>query len=133
LLRLHDWQVDERRRELGVLVAREDSLIRMGEELARQLAHEQQVVTNDPITAGFLYAAFAGDHLRRCEELERTLADLRNEIEQAHERLAEAYRQLKVYEEIEEERVLQQRLEDARQDQKAFDEISQNQHRLKQG
>jgi flagellar export protein FliJ len=129
LLRLHSWTVDERRRELGVLLAREEELIQFGHALDRQLIHEQKVATEDPTTAGFMYAAFAGDHRLRREQLERTLAALRTEIEQAQDRLSEAYRQLKVYEEVQKARAKKEREEEARKDQIAFDEIGETQFR----
>jgi flagellar export protein FliJ len=131
LIRLHNWLVDEQRRELGVLVAREDSLIALGQAMARQLLEEQKAATEDPMAGGYLYAAYGRDYRRRREELERLLADLRNEIEQARERLTNAYHQLKVYEEIEKQRAEQERIEEARREQLVFDEISQTQHRLK--
>jgi flagellar FliJ protein len=129
LLRLHSWTVDERRRELGVLLAREEELIRFGQELDLQLIREQKIAAEDPTTAGFIYASFAENHRQRREQLARTLAALRSEIEQARDRLADAYRQLKVYEEVQKERTRQEREEEARKEQIAFDEIGETQFR----
>jgi flagellar export protein FliJ len=131
LLRLHSWTVDERRRELGVLLAREEELIQFGHELDRQLIREQQAASENPTTAGFSYAAFAEAHRLRREQLARTLADLRSEIEEARDRLADAYRQLKVYEEVQKDRARVERQEEARKEQIAFDEIGETQFRQK--
>ncbi len=131
LLRLRSWAVDERRRELGILLSREEDLIREGEELARQLVREQQVAAADPTQAGLTYAAFAEDHRRRREQLARLVAELRVEIEAARERLADAYRQLKVLEEVQKERLRQERIDEARREQAIFDEIGQTQHRMR--
>jgi flagellar export protein FliJ len=132
LLRLHGWQVDERRRELAVLVAREDGLVLFGQELHRQLLREQKTATEDPTVAGFIYAVFAADHRRRREQLERTLDDLRDEIEMARERLADAFRQLKVYEQVEKQRARREQAEEIRQETITYNDIGQTQHRLKQ-
>ena len=129
LLRLHSWTVDERRRELGVLLAREEELIQFGHQLDRQLIAEQQVAAANPTTAGFSYAAFAKAHRLRREQLARNLAALRAEIEQARDQLADAYRQLKVYEEVQKERARLEREEEARKEQVAFDEIGETQFR----
>ena len=129
LLRLHSWTVDERRRELGVLLAREEELIQLGHELARQLTHEQKVATEDPTSAGFIYAAFAQNHRLRREQLERTLAALRVELEEARDRLGDAYRQLKVYEEVQKMRARKEREDEARTEKIAFDEIGETQFR----
>lgn len=131
-MRLHSWTVDERRRELGVLHAREEELIATGEEMARQLLREQQAASADPAVAGFIYAAFAVGHRLRREQLGRTLAALREEIEQARDRLADAFRQLKVFEEVQKERAHQEDIDAARKEQMFFDEIAQTQFRQKQ-
>jgi flagellar export protein FliJ len=132
LLRLHSWTVDERRRELGVLLAREEELIQFGHELERQLIREQKIATEDPAVAGFIYASFAQNHRLRREQLERTLAALRGEIDQARDRLGDAYRQLKVYEEVQKARERKERAEAARKDQIAYDEIGETQFRQRQ-
>jgi flagellar protein FliJ len=132
LLRLHSWTVDERRRELGVLLAREEQLIAEGEALQRRLLAEQRIAAEDPIQAGFAYGTFAEDYKRRREQLERILSDLREEILAARERLADAYRELKVMEEVQKERLHQEQVEEARKEQAVFDEIGQTQFRLRQ-
>jgi flagellar export protein FliJ len=126
---LHSWTVDERRRELGMLFAREEELIRYGQQLDLQLIREQQVATEHPTSAGYSYAPFAQAHRLRREQLVRTLVALREEIEQAQDRLTEAYRQLKVYEEVQKERVRKESEEEARKEQIAYDEIGETQFR----
>lgn len=129
LLRLSSWTVDEKRRELGVLLAREEELKRFGQELDRQLVREQKAAAENPTTAGFQYAAFAQAHRQRKEQLARTLAALQVEIEAARDRLADAYRQQKVYEEVQKERARQERIEEDRKEQNRFDEIAETQFR----
>lgn len=129
LLRLHSWTVDERRRELGVLLAREEELVQFGRRLDKEYLHEQKVAAADPTFAGYSFGAFAQSHRLRREQWLRTLGALRGEIEQARDHLAEAYRQLKVYEEVQEKRAEQERAEEARKEQIAFDEIGETQFR----
>ena len=95
------------------------------------MIREQQVAAADPTNAGFTYAAFAEDHRRRRERLARLKAELAVEIDAARDRLADAYRQLKVLEEVQKERRRQERAEEARREQAAFDEIAQTQHRMR--
>ena len=132
LLRLNRWTVDERRRELGVLQAREEELLTLGDVLERQMEAEQKVAADDPTSAGFVFGAFAANHRRRREQLAQTLFELRAEIEAARDRLAAAFRQLKVYEEVQDKRALQERQEEARKEQIVLDEIGQIQHRRRQ-
>ncbi len=129
LLRLHSWTVDERRRELGVLLAREEELVQFGHQMDLQFLREQKVATEDPTSAGFSFGAFAQYHRLRKEQLGRTLTALRSEIEQTRDQLADAYRQLKVYEEVQKERAKKEREEEAHKEQIAFDEIGETQFR----
>ena len=131
LIRLHTWTVDERQRELGVIQSREEQLVQADKQLDQQLLNEQAVAARDPTTAGFLYGAYGRDHLRRKAELAHQLVLIRQEIEEARERLAEAFRQLKVYEEVRKGRAKREAVEAARKEQEALDEIGLNLHRRK--
>lgn len=129
LIRISKWGVDERQRELGVLIAREEDLILQGHRLDAELIREQQIAAEDPTSAGFLYGGFADHYRIRKEQLRQILHAVRLEIEDARERLAEAYRHLKVYEEVRTGRAKKEAAEEARQEQNVLDEIGLNQHR----
>lgn len=129
LLRLHGWLVDEKRRDLGVLLARESELIAFGDSLDRQLLEEQAAATANPTTAGYLYAAYAQNNRLRKQQMLKVLAGIRQQITEAQDALAEAYRQLKVYEEVRKNRAEQERIEATRKEQADFDEIGANQFR----
>lgn len=129
LIRVNKWGVDERQRELGVLINREEDLIDQGHRLDAELAEEQRIAATDPTMAGFLYGGFADHYRVRKEQLRHILHAIRLEIEDARERLADAYRQLKVYEEVQKNRATREDAEEARQEQVALDEIGLNQHR----
>ena len=129
LLRLHSWIVDQRRRELTVMLVREDTLIAHEAELGRQFIDEKALASAQPNGVGYNFGAYAEHHRRQREQLRRTLADLRGEIDLARDRVAEAYRELKIYEEVEEERKRLQGIEDNREEQIFLDEIAQTQFR----
>lgn len=129
LIRVNKWGVDERQRELGVLINREEEIIAQGHRLDAELAREQEIAASDPTMAGFLYGGFANAYLLRKEQLRHILHAIRLEIEEARERLAEAFRQLKVYEEVQKDRAGKEAAEEARQEQITLDEIGMNQHR----
>jgi len=60
LIRLNEWTVDERRRELAdvlnSLASLEDGL----ERLQKEVVKEQEFVKNSPEEAGFFYGNYAG-------------------------------------------------------------------------
>jgi flagellar protein FliJ len=130
LIRLREWAVDERRRELGALIAREDQLIAYGRQLEMQLVREGDIVKSNSQMLGFMFGPFAEDHKKRRERLAVTLAAVRKEVEAARERLAQAFRERKVMEEVQASRAERERVEAARLEQVELDEIAATQHRM---
>lgn len=132
LIRVQSWSVDEQRRMLNQLLDREHVLIEDGERMDRQLLAEQQVAAADPAMAGFAYAAYAKNHRVKRDNINTLLTALRVEIEQQREALAEAYRELKVLEEVQKNWLKAEQAEEARRQQIDLDEIAQNLHRRQQ-
>jgi flagellar FliJ protein len=131
LIRLGKWTVDEKRRILGELHAREEEVIATIDAMDRQLAAEQAVANEDATGAGFTFGGFYDRHMHRRETLLRQLEALRHEIELARDDLAEAYRSLKTYETAEKQRLAREREEEGRKEQVVLDEIGQTLHRRK--
>jgi flagellar protein FliJ len=97
LIRLHRWQVDERRRQVAELDA-------LGEKLRQELARLAEERTNEQTAAGasFLARHVYPGYLRRAMErqktLEQSLAETETQTLAAREALAEAFQELKRYE-----------------------------------
>jgi len=131
LLRVQGWAVDEQRRQLNTLLDREQSLIEDGQRMDRQLIIEQQVAAADPAYAGHAYVAYARAHRTKRDNLNVVLVALGKEINVQREALAEAYRELKVLEEVQKNWLEAERREAARLEQIDLDEIAQTLHRRK--
>lgn len=129
LIRVQSWTVDEQRRMLNQLLDREHQLIEDGERLDRQLIAEQQVAAADPTMAGHAYVGYAKANRTKRQNLDTLLVALRVEIEKQREAVAEAYRELKVLEEVQKNWLKAEQLEAARLEQIDLDEIAQNLHR----
>jgi flagellar FliJ protein len=124
LIRLHKWTVDERRRELGILLAREDEVQALLTGLEQELLEEQKTAAEDPTLAGFSYGGYAQRYLEMKGNLVRLLDAIGREILAAQERLAAAYRELKTYEEVEKNRAKKELAEANLKEQKMLDEIA---------
>lgn len=128
LIRLHRWQLDERRRNLVEL---ERLAQRLGQEirdLEEEIRSEQQVAAAST-DAAMTYGDYARAAVGRRERLESSLAELASQRVVAKEEVAEAYRELKKYELV---KVRNQRLADKRRqrhEQLALDEAGLNQYR----
>jgi flagellar FliJ protein len=128
LIRLNKWHVDERRRELGILLAKEleieEWLVRLDEEL-----HEEQKVAAASEVASFTYGGYARHYILRREEGRANLAAVQREILAARDRLADAYRELKTFEITQATRERREREEASQREQKILDEVGLNLHR----
>ncbi len=132
LIRLNEWTVDERRRELGDVLASlaelESGLQRLREELAR----EQGAVQASPEEAGFFYGNYAQAVIERRHHLNAGIARMEEEVAQARDKLNEAYRELKKFEVAQDLRDTQEARELARKEQIDLDELGLQAYRLKQ-
>ena len=126
LIRVQSWSVDEERRMLGQMQDREAALLEDRDRMDKELLAEQAVAAASPTMAGHSYAAYAWNYKQRRANLESVIAAVRVEIEQQRDRLADAYRELKVLEEVRENWLEKERIEEARLEQIALDEIAQN-------
>lgn len=132
LLRVQGWSVDEQRRILNQLLDREQQLIADGERMDKQLVIEQQVAAADPAMAGHAYVAYAKAYRVRRDNLNTVLKALSVEIEQQRDVLAEAYKELKVLEQVQKNWLKAEKEEAARIEQIDLDEVAQNLHRRQQ-
>ena len=123
LIRVNEWTVDERRRELGARLKELDDLQAALDRLEREVIDEQRTAAAQPEMAGFLYGAYADSVIHRREQFQFARKSKEQEISVARERLSDAYRELKKYEVFHE---VQQRLEaedQARKDQAELDQL----------
>jgi len=97
LVRLHRWQVDERRRHLaeldGLAERLRQELERLGEEERSEAA-----AAADSMEAKFGYAGYIRHVMERRRTLEQSLAEVEAQIVQARDALAEAFEEMKRYE-----------------------------------
>jgi len=131
LIRLNEWNVDEKRRKLGELLRLqadlEDQLKRLDEEHAR----EQHAAAADPTGAGLMYPNYAHHVRQRRDNLQDSIAQMEIVIGYARDELSDSYQELKKYETVEQNRKRRHELEQARREQTMLDEVALNQHRRK--
>ncbi len=128
LIRLHRFQVDERRRQVTDLEGMLEEFHRRENDLDRQVQHEQDKAGITDI-GHFAYPMFAKSMLQRRENILQSIGEISKQLEVAKEVLADSYRDLKKFELVEENRKLRARKEAVRLDQKEMDEVSLNIHR----
>ena len=122
LIRLHRWQLDERRRQLAELETLAEKLRGEQARLGAEQSSEQKVATSS-IEAATAYGAYAAHLVERRKKIEQSLASVEQQAALAREALSESYREVKRYEIAAATRAAQQKKRAARLQQIALDEI----------
>lgn len=131
LIRLHEWNVDEKRRKLGELLRLQADLEQQLKQLDAEHTREKKAATDDPTGAGITYATYAHNVRQRRDNLEDSIAQMEMVIGHARDELSDSYQELKKYETVEKNRQRRYELEQSRREQIMLDEIALNQHRRK--
>jgi flagellar export protein FliJ len=128
LIRLHRFQVDEKRRKLAELeLMLEEFRARERELEAQVLAEQKKAGISD--VAHFAYPMFAKSVIRRRQNILNSIEDIERQLVVAKDELAGAFRELKKYEIIEDNRKQKRRKEAMRVEQAQLDEIALGLHR----
>jgi flagellar protein FliJ len=128
LIRLHRWQVDERRRRVAELDELAEKLREDLRRLEAEQASEQEIAQRMPeVTSS--YGSYAGALIERRRKLNQSLTDTEQQTAKAREVLAEAYQEAKRYEIAAARRVLNQRQQADRLEQHDMDELAIDIHR----
>lgn len=128
VIRLQQWEVDEKRRVLGQLLGQEQQLLQGIKSLEKERDKEAKAATENQ-SAAFLYGAYIEAYLKRKETFENALADLRKQIARARDMVAEAFTELKTYEITQENRDKAEKKEIEKKEQQDMDERSMVLHR----
>ncbi len=128
LIRLHRFQVDERRRQVADLELMLEEFHRRENDLDRQVKYEQEKAGITDV-GHFAYPMFAKSMLARRENILQSINEISSQLAVAKDELAESYRDLKKFELVEENRKRRAKKEAVLLDQKEMDEVSLNIHR----
>lgn len=123
LLRLRDWELDEKRRALGAVLEKRQSLVDLLEKLGRDLEREQEIAAGS-LEAARTFPAFARTMINRREAIRERIAAVDHEVTAAEDAVREAFQELKKLQVTAERRAEAARLEELRLEQSALDEIA---------
>lgn len=123
LIRLNDWQVEEKQRALGELLTAVAALETKRRQLEEEMVRERKAAAEAPGEIGIYYGNFAKAALTRRRALEKAIAEGEAEVAAARDRLREAYRELKKYEVAQAHRDAREAAERDHREQLFLDEI----------
>ena len=122
LIRMHRWQLDERRRQLAALEELAAKLAEEQHRLEAENLREQAAATASPEAAAS-YPGYAHGFLDRRRKLEQSRAETAAQIAQAREALAEAFQEVKRYEITAASRARLQEQREARRQARVLDDL----------
>jgi len=128
LVRLHRFQVDEKRRQMADIEAMIADFRRMEQDLEHQITTEQERSGITDVTH-FAYPTFAKAAMERRKNLLRSIEELEQQMSDAKEEFSEAYSELKKYELMQEKEVDRRRSEISAIEQRELDEVALDGHR----
>jgi flagellar export protein FliJ len=132
LIRMHKWQLDERRRQLEELRRAKADLTERAQQLAAEIESEGRLA-GESAEAGRAYGRYLPAALQRRERLAQSLREIDGQIEQALAHVAAAYRELKRYEVAAANQDRRERAAAERREQAVLDEVALSQFRRKVG
>jgi flagellar protein FliJ len=119
LIRVHKWKLDEQRRVVSDLDEVLATFVAKLEALEQEFIKEQEVAGQNT-ESGFGFAQYAEATSFRRQNLQATISDFGDRLEQARDEMAEMFQELKKYEISEETRL---RLLKEQQDKRQQDEV----------
>jgi flagellar protein FliJ len=122
LIRLKKFQVDERRRKVAQIEGMIAEFERMAGDLEREIKVEQdRAGIHDP--GHYAYPTYAKAAMQRRENLQRSADDLKIQLENATNALAEAFEDMKKVELLDERDQIREREEENAREQAELDAI----------
>lgn len=131
LIRVHQFELDEKRRQLGNLLRFEQSLENRKILLAKRFKEEEEAAKSDQ-TAALTFGVYVDWHIDETKRVERALADARQEIALMRDEIREAYQELKTFEITQENREKREAAELERKNNAVLDEIGLTLYRRRQ-
>jgi len=128
MIRLHKWQLDERRRNLVELEKMREELVGKMRSLRDELAAEQKKVAEAPIVS-ITYGGYAQQVMARRENINSSITEIDVSIEEMKDQVADAFKELKKYEIVEQREREREVSERNQRQQNDLDELALNMHR----
>jgi flagellar FliJ protein len=127
LIRLKRFHVDEKRRRVSQIEAMIAEFQRMANDLDREIEAEQKRAGIHDVTH-FAYPTYAKAAANRRDNLKRSAEDMKGQLQEAQDELAEAFEELKKVELLDERDQQREKTAENTRDQKAMDDIGLARH-----
>lgn len=131
IIRLHKWQLDEKRRQMVELEKMKADFLQNLTDLQNELIREQQNVAESSVV-NIGYAAYAQQVMVRRVNIVNSMVEIDVSIENMKDQVAEAFKELKKYEVVEQRQQERALADRNRRQQNDLDELALNMHRRRE-
>ena len=131
MIRLHKWQLDEKRRDMADLEKMKAEFQQNLTDLQVELIAEQRNVSESPVVS-ISYVGYAQQVMVRRTNIVNSLLEVEASIENMKDDLADAFKELKKYEVVEQREQKKKRVERDHREQSEMDELAINMHHRRQ-
>ena len=128
LINLYQFNVDEKRREIGGMITVINDIERQVRELETNMSEEGAIAAHFPEEAGHLFGNYTAHSILKKEQFYAALQEMEIKLETAQEEMREHYRDLKGVELTQEAREKRQLAERTKREQAILDEIGLQVH-----
>jgi flagellar FliJ protein len=129
MIRINEFSVDEKRRNLGELLKLMGDLEQRQIDLETEVVNEQRIAKSLPGEVDLYYGVYAETVIDRRKRIAESIIQMELRIANARDEMSEAYVELKKYEIAQNNREKKKSLEVSRREQLILDEIGLNVHR----
>ena len=133
LIRLYQFNVDEKRREVGGMIAVLNDLERQAGELETKISEEKAIAGASPEVAGILFGNYTAHYILKRKRTAAAIKEMEEKLKIGQEEMRESYRDLKGVELTQDARENREALKQARSEQAVLDEIGIEVHRRASG
>lgn len=133
VIRLRKWEIDEKRRELGALLAEQETVVQRRAALDDEIRQENACASAHVGEADFTLGSYAQRAHSRRLQLDHAIAEAERRVEEARDELAEMFKDLKTFELAQEAREEAERKEREHKEQVKLDEIGLELFRRRKG
>lgn len=131
MIRLSKWQLDDKRRNLADLEKMKVGFLQNLTDLQNELTREQKKVSDSSVV-DISYAAYAQQVMVRRLNIVNSMVEIDVSIEDLKDQVADAFKELKKYEVVEQRQRERELADRNRRQQVEMDEMALNMHRRRQ-
>ena len=126
IIRLRQWELDEVRRELADLLGEREHMVQQLQSMEQEIADQSRAQNLEvfSVTVG----AYMHGVRKKQEMIAEAIAEKETEIEGVQEKVSEGFRELKTFEIARGKELKRIALQEAKEEQDAFDELGIQNH-----